>query len=188
MKRYVDTNPWTHRTNPDSYQPEGWHPPIRESFYTESLRLTDRTSPTIYTQTYTECDYENLRRHTCDHERWSATIVVADYGIGLQTVTTTPYTSVPLFPPMTRQVTLQYTASCCDPLLMVYATDVNGNSEQRAIGSNGFFELEAGAIAGIVIAVIALLALIIAVVLLLVRRWRSKRVNVRLQEVRTSEE
>lgn len=135
---------------------------------------SDVYPPTIEETSISSCG-GFLNSGVCGDQTWTANIKITDQ-LGIQTIRTDPASSIPNFIEGALEVNLRYTASCCEPSVTIFATDIRGNSGQTNIGEprTTAEALGAGGITGIVLGCIALLILIILAVVFVMRRNRGK--------------
>ncbi|KAG0715875.1 von Willebrand factor A domain-containing protein 7 [Chionoecetes opilio] len=140
-------------------------------------RAGDNFSPTCEVVSKAPCSSTSS---TCSGSYWSMQFIVRD-NRGVFNVWSVPDYNFPNFASGLPEVSLRYSASCCNPEVTIVATDIDGNKGICDINigepdiSQDIAPLSTGAISGIAVGSILLAAIIIAVIVIFVIRHRKSR-------------
>ncbi|XP_045122462.1 von Willebrand factor A domain-containing protein 7-like isoform X2 [Portunus trituberculatus] len=149
--------------------------------------VIDRTPPTCEVISKISCSSSDLMPSSCSNSRWSMQFTVRD-NRGVFLVESQPEANFPNFASGDREVTLPYSASCCNPGVTIVVTDIDNNfvtcevNNGELESSGGTTTLTTAAITGIAVGSVLLVLIIIAVVVIFViyrRRTRKEDVTTR---------
>lgn len=149
--------------------------------------VIDRIPPTCEVVSKVSCSSSDLTSSSCSQSRWSMRFTVRD-NRGVFLVESQPDANFPNFASGQTEVTLPYSASCCEPGVTIVVTDIDNNFATCEIyngelgSSQGTAPLTTAAITGIAVGSVLLVLIIIAVIVIFViyrRRSRKEDVTTR---------